>query len=74
MEGASSCTLGSQAQHRPHSLDYIYNRAPPLPTLNNFITFNNKITTTPKNIAKQLTNTVRYATHKTNIIHPIRQS
>ena len=45
------------------------NREPPL-TLNTSITFNNKITTTPKNImncfTKQFTNTVKHATHKTN--------
>ena len=45
------------------------NRAPPT-TLNNSITFNNKITNTPKHIAncftKQFTNTVKHATHKTN--------
>ena len=35
-------------------------------TLNTSITFHNKITTTPKNIAKQITKTVRHATHKTN--------
>ena len=44
-------------------------RAPP-PTLNNSITFNNKITNTPKHIAncftEQFTNTVKHATHKTN--------
>ena len=44
-------------------------RAPP-PTLNTPITFNNKITTTPKHIAncftKQFTNTVKHATNKTN--------
>ena len=43
------------------------NRAPPT-TLNNSITFNNKITNTPKHIekcfTKQLTNTVKHATHK----------
>ena len=47
------------------------NRAPPPPpTLNTTITFNNKITTTPKHIANcfttQFTNTVTHATHKTN--------
>ena len=45
------------------------NRALP-PTLNTSITFNNKITTTPKHIGnyfnKQFTNTVKHATHKTN--------
>ena len=44
------------------------NRAPPT-THNNSITFNNKITYTPKHIAncfKQITNTVKHATHKTN--------
>ena len=45
------------------------NRAPPT-TLNNSITFNNKITNTPKHIANcfttQFTNTVKHATHKTN--------
>ena len=45
------------------------NRAPPT-TLNNPITFNNKITNTPKHIAngftKQFTNTVKHATHKAN--------
>ena len=44
------------------------NRAHP-PTPNTSITFNTKITTTPKHIAnyftKQLTNTVKHATHKT---------
>ena len=44
----------------------------PAPTkLNNTMTYNNKITTTPKYIAncftKQFTNTVRHATHRTNI-------
>ena len=46
------------------------NRATPT-THNNSITFNNKITNTPKHIAncftKQFTNTVKHATHKTNI-------
>ena len=46
------------------------NRAPPH-TLNTSITFNNNITTTPKHIAncfaKQFTNTVKHATHQTNI-------
>ena len=45
------------------------NRAPPI-TLNNSITFNNKIANTPKHIAncfiKQFTNTVKHATRKTN--------
>ena len=45
------------------------NRVPP-PTLNTSITFSNKIATTPKHIAncltKQLTNTVKHASHKTN--------
>ena len=45
------------------------NKAPPH-TLNTSITFNNKIATTPKNIAncftKQFTNTVKHATHYTN--------
>ena len=45
------------------------NRAPPT-THNNPITFNNKITNTPKHIAnyftKQFPNTVIYTTHKTN--------
>ena len=40
------------------------------PTLNTSITFTNKIETTPKHIAncftKHFTNTVKYATHKTN--------
>ena len=44
-------------------------RAPP-PTLNTSITFSNKIATTPKHIAncftKQLINTVKHATHRTN--------
>ena len=67
MEGASRRTLGSQAQHT-HSLeDYTWVHPT---TVNNSITFNNKITTTPKHIAncfiKQLINTVRHATHKTN--------
>ena len=47
----------------------ISNRAPP-PTLNTSITFSNKISTTPKHIvncfSKEFTNTVKYATHKTN--------
>ena len=47
----------------------VSNRAPPT-TLNNSITFNNKITNTLKHIAngftKQFTNTVKQATHKTN--------
>ena len=46
------------------------NRASP-PTLNTSITFRNKIATTPKHIAncftKQFTNTVKHATHKTDI-------
>ena len=45
------------------------NRAPPT-TLNNSITFNNKITNTPKHIAncftKQFTTTVKHSTHKEN--------
>ena len=48
----------------------IFNRAPPT-TLNNSITFNNKITNTSKHIAncftKQFTNSVKHARHKTNI-------
>ena len=47
----------------------VSNRAPPH-TLITSITFNNKITTTPKHIAnyftKQFTNTVKHATHKTH--------
>ena len=47
----------------------ISNRAPP-PALYTFITFNYKITTTPKHIVncftKQFTNTVKHATHKSN--------
>ena len=50
---------------RNASLDVLY-----IGRLNTSITFNNEIPTTPKNIAhcftKQFTNTVRYATHKTN--------
>ena len=46
------------------------NREPP-PKQNTSITFNNKIATTPKHIAncftKQVTNTFKHATHKTNI-------
>ena len=45
------------------------NRAAPT-TLNNSMTFSNKITNTPNHIAnsftKQFTNTVKHATHKTN--------
>ena len=60
-------------RHNTHILwKIIYglsNRAPPT-TLNNSITFNNKITIPPKHIAncftKPLTNTVKHATHKTN--------
>ena len=47
----------------------LFNRAPP-PTLNTSITFNNKITTTPKNIAnsfpKQFTNTIMQHTRQTD--------
>ena len=47
------------------------NRAPPA-TLNRSITFNSKITNTPKHIAncftKQFTNTVKHATHKTDTL------
>ena len=59
--------------HNTHSLwktiHGLSNRVPP-PTLNTPITFNKKITTTPRNsancISKQCTNTVRHATHKTH--------
>ena len=70
--------------HNPHihwkTIHGLSNRAPP-PTLNSSMTFNNKITTTPKHIAnycfiKQFINTVKHATHKTNtsingVIHKI---
>ena len=60
-------------RHNTHTLwktiHGLSNRAPPT-TLNNSITFNNKITNTPKHIAncfaKQFTNTIKHATHKTN--------
>ena len=60
-------------RHNTHTLwktiHGLSNRAPPH-TLNTSITFNNKIATTPINIAncftKQFTNTVKHATHKTN--------
>ena len=60
-------------RHNTHTLwktiHGLSNRAPPH-TLNTSITFNNKIATTPKQIAncftKQFTNTVKHATHKTN--------
>ena len=70
MEGTLRCTLESQTQHILwKTIHGLSNRAPPPPpTLNTSITFNNKIT--PKHIAncftKQLTNTVKHATHKTN--------
>ena len=71
MEGASRRSLGAQAQHTNlwKTLHGLSNRAPPT-THNNSITFNKKITNTPKHIAncftKQFTNTVKHATHKTN--------
>ena len=60
-------------RHNTHTLwktiHGLSNRAPPH-TLNTSITFNNKIASTPKQIAncftKQFTNTVKHATHKTN--------
>ena len=60
-------------RHNTHTLwktiHGLSNRSPPH-TLNTFITFNNKIAATPRHIAncftKQLTNTVKHATHKTN--------
>ena len=60
-------------RHNTHTLwktiHGLSNREPPH-TLNTFITFNNKIVTTPKHIAncftKQFTNTVKHAAHKTN--------
>ena len=60
-------------RHNTHTLwktiHGLSNRAPPH-TLNTSITFNNKIATPPKHIAncftKQVTNTVKHATHKTN--------
>ena len=68
-------------RHNTHTLwktiHGLSNKAPPH-TLNTFITFNNKIATTPKHIAncftkhiancftKQFTNTVKHTTHKTN--------
>ena len=60
-------------RHNTHILSNtihgLSNRAPQT-THNNSITFNNKITYTPKHIAncftKQFTNTVKHATHKTN--------
>ena len=70
----SICTLGHwDHRHIAHTIwktiHGLPNTAPPL-TLNTSITFNNKITTTPKTIGncftKQLINTVRHATHKTN--------
>ena len=71
MEGASRRSLGPQAHHTHlwKTIHVISNRAPPT-TLNNSITFNNKITNTPNHIAncftKLFTNTVKHATHKTN--------
>ena len=72
MEGALKRSLGSQVQHTHTLWKHIHglsNKAPPH-TLNTFITFNNKIATTPKHTAncftKQFTNTVKHATHKTN--------
>ena len=72
MEGAFRRTVGSQAHHTHtvwktiHGLTNIAVST----TLNNTITFTNKITTTPKHIAncfnKEFTNTVRHTTHKTN--------
>ena len=56
MEGTLKYTLGSQAQHTPilwNTIHGLSNRAPS-PTLNISITFNNKITTTPKYIANCL--------------------
>ena len=49
MDGSSRCTLGSQEQHTL-SLegDAWYIKQSTSPTLNTSITFNNKITTTPK--------------------------
>ena len=70
MEGTSRYTLGSQSQHT-HSLED-HTRSIQQSTSNHSQQhfFNNKITTTPKHIAncftKQLTNTVKYSTHKTN--------
>ena len=56
-------------RHNTHTLwktiHGLFNRAPPH-TLNTYITFNNKIATTPKHIANYFTNTVKHATHKTN--------
>ena len=60
-------------RHNTHSLcktiHGLSNRAPPS-TINTSITFNNKITTTPKHIAncftKQLTYSIKHATHKAN--------
>ena len=72
MAGASRRTLGSQAQHIHNHWKTIHslsNKAPPT-TLNNSITFNNKMTTAHKHIAncfiKQFIKTVKHATHKTN--------
>ena len=71
MEGTPRCILGSQAQdtHFLNTIHSLSNRTHQ-PTLNTSITFNNKITTTPKHIAncfnKQITNTVKHVTHKTN--------
>ena len=51
-----------------HTMHGLSNRTPPTRERNT-ITFNNKITITPKQIANcfTITKTVRHATHKTNI-------
>ena len=71
MEGAPRRTLGSQA-HPTHSFEeharYIQQSTSSSTHTNTSITFNNKITTTPKHNAncftKQFTNAVGRATHK----------
>ena len=56
-------------RHNTHTIHGLSNRAPPHTQITS-ITFNKKIATTPTHIAnyfnKQFTNTVKYATHKTN--------
>ena len=65
-------------RHNTHiiwkTIHVLSNSAPP-PTLNTSITFNNKITTTPKKycelFTKLFTNTVRHRTHMANL--PLRE-
>ena len=62
---------GSQAQHAHYLKAHTWSIQQSTSThTKHFLTFNNKITTTPKHITncfiKQFTNTVKNATHKTN--------